>query len=284
MATDNTYTSLLSTAGLSPNQYGLEVALDAANKAVMMPLVTMYPIPKGASLYIPKVGARSAAEITRGADETDAITYKNITDTAASFTKKFSYDALEMGYATLNDLPPAHLAATLNAVKAQMGSALANDVDSSLLGLYASASSNVGSSGDNVTYDLLIEAIRKLRVANAPGDYFIVLPETQWDHLAKIDELIRYEVRGEGSAITNGTMFKLFGVSIFCTNNVPTAAGAAHGLAFSRGGIALAVRDMVTVKEWDEPNNFAYRLAVFSDYAYANTYTDYIVDFITTDD
>lgn len=279
----NTYTSLLNTAGIAPDGYGLDVMLDAANKSVMMPLVRRYNVPRGNSLYAPIVGTRSVTSRARGATtETAAVSFTALNDTGASFTKAFNYDALEIGYASLNDLDAPRLAAWLNAEKAQMGAALANQLDADLLGLYASASDSVGGTGQDVTYDLLVEAIRKLRVANAPGPYFVVLPETQWDHLAKIDQLVRADVRGPDGAI-NRQMFSMFGVQIFCTNNVPTSGGLAHGLAFSGEGILLALRDMVEVKEWDEPNNTAVRVMAYSDYAYANSFTDYIVDFQTTD-
>ena len=280
-----TYTSLLNTAGLSPNQYGLQVAIDAANRSVMQNLVMAYAIDKGSTLYIPKVGERTVSAITRGSTEADSdITFEALDDTAASFTKRFAYNGLEVTYATLNDMPPAHLRAWLEAERVQIAAALANDVDSKLLNLYSSASDSVGSSAENATWAMIKEAIKKLRVANAPEPYYIVLPETQWDHLAGIDELVRQDIRGEGLSIQDRQQFYAFGVRIFTTGNVPTASGAAHGLAFSREGIALAFRDQVAIKEFDYPTRFAHRMAAYSDYIYANTFDDYIVDFVTTDD
>ena len=67
-------------------------------------------------------------------------------------------------------------------------------------------------------------------------------------------------------------------MDIFTTGNCPAAANITHGLAFAGEGIAFAARDMIGVKEWDEPNNLAFRLAAWADYIYANTYSDYIVD------
>ena len=277
-----TTTSVLSTAGLSPNQYGTEVALDAANKSVMRPLVRTYNIAKGNTLYIPKVGTRSVTKRVRGTNDADNVTYAALSDTAVTFSKTFAVDALEISYESLNDMPAAHLAAWLNAEKSQMGSAVANQFDADTLGLYSVASDNVGDSSSNVSGAMLKEAIKALRVANAPGPYFIVLPETQWDHLADIDELTRFDVRGEGDTMQNRQAFKLHGVMIFTTGNVPTAAGTSHGLAFSGEGIAAAMRDEIVIKEWDNPNNFTQRIAAYTDYAYANTFADWIVDIQTT--
>lgn len=284
----NIYTSLLNTAGLSPDQYGLDVLLDLPNRSVFMGqggpmLIKSYAIEKGNTLYAPTLGARSATAVTRGASETTAMTFTAISDSAVSFTKRFAYDAWEIGYPTLNDMPPAHLRATLLGLREQATMALKNDFDSQMLSLYSSAANTVGSSGVDFSVANLAEAIKLLEVANAPRPYAAVLPSTQWDHLAASDELIRFDIRGETSPIVTGTGFRYFDVNIYTTGNVPTAAGAAHGLVFSRDGIIAAIRDFPVVKEWDEPEDFAMRMAIYVDFAYANSFSDWIVDFATSD-
>jgi hypothetical protein len=278
-----TTTALLSTAGLSPDQYGLQVAIDAANKSVMLPLIRRYMIPEGSTLYIPKVGTRSATARTRGTDDSEQITFTALDDSAVSFTKKWTYDALAKSWATINDMPPANLAAWLNAERVQMGAALANQLDADILGLHASATTSVGSNAVDVSLPLLVEAIKALRVANAPEPYFMVFDETQWDHLAQIDELTRFDVRGEGDTIVNRQAFRLHGVSIFTTNNVVAASSAANNIAFSGEAFAIAIRDMVKMVEWQDPDLFSTKLAAYSDYAYANTFADYFVRIQTTD-
>lgn len=282
---------MLSNAGIAPDQYGLDVAADGANKSVMMPLVRNYVIEKGHALYIPVVGtrtvtARARSTETSGAgtgDEGTAITFNALDDTKLTMTKRFVYDAFYLPWEAANDFPQAHRAAWFNAEVSQIGAALGNDVDGRLLALYSSASDSVGGSGDDTTLALLNSAIKKLRIANAPEPYSIVLPETQWDKLAGIRELTHFDVRGEGDTLTNRQMFRLHGVNIFTTGNVPTASSTAHGLAFSGEGIRLAVRDMATVEEWRDGDTFTDKVAVFSDFAYVNTFSDWIVDFQTTD-
>ena len=275
------YTSVLNTAGIAPNQWGTEIARDLANKSVMLNLCEAYQVAPGNSLYIPTYPTRTANTITRGSSETAAISYTSVSNSAATFTKSASYDAIEIGYVTLNDLPPANLSAMLEAQKAAATDALVNTVDSAALGLYSTATYAVTET--DITYAGLTEAIRRLRVANAPAPYYIVLPETQWDHLAEIDQLIRFDVRGQAGPVSTGQGFNMFGVNIFTTGNCPTSGGSAFGLAFSSRGIRLAVRNMATVKEWDEPGNLAYRMAIWCDFAYANTYADWIVKIETQD-
>lgn len=282
------YTSVLGTAGLSPDQFGAEIVLDLPNKSVFMgqggpALVNSYLIAQGETLSVPKIGARTLTAVTRGTNETAAITFNTISDTAATFTKRFAYDAWEVGYPTRNDMPPDRLASTLNGVKEQATMAIANDVDSQLLSLYASASSNVGGAGADFSIGALAEGIEKLKVANAPGPYYAVLPSTQWAVLAQTQELIQYSIRGVQSPIAQESgdiAFNYAGVKIFTTGNVPVATGTAHGLIFSAWGIRMAIRDMATVKEWEEPANLAaVRMLVFEDFAYVNTFSDWIVDF-----
>lgn len=280
----NIYTSLLGTAGHAPDQFGREIVMDMPNQSVMIPLVQAYQIEKGETLTAPLTSARSLTSITRGSGETNSISFTAISDTGKTFTKAAAYDAFELGYPTLNDIPADRLAAEVSALKQQSTWACANNVDAALLGLYSSASANVGGGGVDFSIDLLAEAIKALKSANAPGRLFAVLPNTQWDHLAQTDELVRFDVRGEGNTIVNGTGFRYHGVDIFTTGNVPTSGGVAHGLVFSEYGIRLAMRDMATVKEWEEPANLAgYRCLVYLDYAYFNSFTDWIVDFQTTD-
>jgi hypothetical protein len=279
-------TSLLNTAGLSPNQYGLDVLLDLPNRSIFLGqgaprLIQSYSIAEGSTLYAPLLSGRSATAIVRGS-EPAALTYTAISGTAVSFTKRFTYDALQIGYATLNDMPPANLAAFLNGYKNLATRALANDVDSQVLGLYSTATNNVGGAGASFTISALASAIKFLEVANAPRPYYAVLPATQWAALAQTDELVRFDIRGEGNTIVNGTGFRYQGVDIFVTGNVPTSAGTAHGLVFSEAGIIATFRDLPGVKDWDEPNTASRKMALFLDWAYANSFADWIVDFQTT--
>lgn len=289
MAAPTTTTALLNTAGLSPNQYGLDVLLDLPNRSVFMGqgaprLISSYSIGQGSTLYAPVVSARTASAITRGSEPAN-LTYQAIAGTAATFTKRFTYNALSIGYGSLNDMPPEQLAATLRAYQFQATRALANDVDTQVLGLWSSAAAGntVGGGAVDFTIGNLADAIKLLEVANAPRPYYAVLPATQWDHLATTDELVRFDIRGEGSTIVNGTGFRYHGCDIFVTGNCPTGGGIAHGLVFSSEGVIMTVRDLPGVKDWDDPDTASRRLAIFLDWAYANSFSDWIVDFQTRD-
>ncbi len=59
----------------------------------------------------------------------------------------------------------------------------------------------MGGAGADFTIGALADGIEKLKVANAPEPYYAVLPSTQWAVLALTDELIRFDIRGEGNTI-----------------------------------------------------------------------------------
>lgn len=282
---------MLSNAGIAPDQYGLEIVLDLPNKSVMLPRVRSYEIPLGHALYIPVVGARSVTARARSTetsgtgtgDEGSAITLNTLDDTKLTMTKRFVYDGFYMGFETLNDLPEANRNAWFRAEQDQITMALGNDMDTQLLNLYSSAANGVGSGGADASLGQINEAIKLLRIANAPAPYTIVYPETQWDHLADIDALTRFDIRGEGSTIVNGQGFRLHGTDIVTSANVATSGGSAFGLAFSGEGIRVALRDQATVEQWRDSNTFTERVAIYSDFAYVNTFTDWIVQIETTD-
>jgi len=285
--------TLLGTAGHSPDVWAREIVLDLPNKSVMLgggsgaALINAIEVPKGQVLSLPKLGGRTVSTRDRSTTAADNVdggtpTYAALSDTAGTFTKRFSYNALALGYEALGDMGPAELSMSLQAHRDQMLMALANDIDAVTLALYSSATYDVGSPIGDFQIADLAEAIRRLEVANAPGPYKCVMPNTQWDHLAQTDELTRFDIRGE-SPVPNGTGFRYHGCDIFTTGNTTTASNIAHGLVFSPEAIRLVMREGVVVKDWDDPNTFSQKLAMYQDYAYVNTFTDWIVDFQTID-
>ena len=294
MAVTSGYTiqGLLATAGHAADVWAAEIVLDLPNKSVMLggagggAIVDAIAIPKGAALNIPKMDARTVSTRSRTGttDEGTVITFEATGQSSGSLTKRFSYNALAMGYEALNDMTPEEVGRSIGAHRVQMLSALGNDVDAQLLGLYSAAANSVGSGvGDFAAADLA-QAIRLLQVANAPTPYYAVLPATQWDHIGRDTDIVESQRRGDAVISTSAGLndgFNYHGVRIFTTGNVPVASSVAHGLVFSSAGIRFVMRDQVTVKEWDDPDTFSQKLAIYQDFAFMDTFTDWIVDFQT---
>ena len=286
--TNWTHTGLLRTAGHLPDTWGAEIALDLQNKSVMMPLVESYSMEPGDTMNMPVLGGRTVTARVRGSgqNEGDAITFQALSDSDVAFTKRAGQNALALDVLAVNDLGPARLSATLMAHRTQATASLANDIDTQLLGLYSSAASNVGSGvGDFAVADLA-EAIRLLQVANAPTPYYAVLPATQWDHLAADSAIVESQIRGDAviptsAGLTDG--FNYHGVRIFTTGNVPTASNVAHGLVFSSAGIRLIMRSSAVVDDWYDEGTMSHKLNIWQDFAYLNSFSDWIVDFQSID-
>lgn len=285
--TNWTHTGLLRTAGHLPDTWGAEIALDLPNKSVMMPLVDAYSMAPGDTMNMPVMGGRTVTARVRGAaeDEGEAVVFEALGDSDVPFLKRAGYNGMAMDYLALNDLGPERLRASVSAHQEQAVRALANDIDAQLLSLYSSASANVGGASDFAAADLA-EAIRLLQVANAPTPYYAVLPATQWDHLAADSSIVQSQIRGDAvipssAGLTDG--FNYHGVRIFTTGNVPTATSIAHGLVFSSAGIRLIMRQAPTIKDWDDPDTMSMKTLVWQDFAYLNSFSDWIVDFQTND-
>jgi len=284
-------TTILNGIGLSLNQVSADIMLDMPNNSVFLgqggpALIDAAVIPAGATLSQRTLTARSATARTRGTDDGKAITFSALAGSKGSYTKRFAYDAFYLDYAARNDMSDAEYRQTIDAWIDAGKRALANDFDSQILALYSSAASSTGGAGIDVTTALLAEARKLLLVANAPrpNEYFAVLPATQDDKLAQIAELNNANVRGGGSApmVTN-EQYSFHKMRIFTTGNVPTATSIAHGMVGSPDGVKVAIRDMPTVKIWDDPDTLSWKHAIYMDWAYVNTFNDWIVDFQTTD-
>lgn len=285
--TNWTHTGLLRTAGHLPDTWGAEIALDLPNKSVMIPLVDAYSMAPGDTMNMPVLGGRTVTARSRGAgnEEGDQITFEALSDSDVAFTKRASYNALAIDQLAANDMGPEKMNASLAAHRAQAVPALANDLDSQLLSLYSSASTNVGGASDFAASDLA-EAITLLQVANAPGPYYAVLPATQWDHIAADPSIVQSQIRGDAVIPSSAGLndgFNYHGVRIFTTGNVPTATSIAHGLVFSSMGIRLIMRSAAQVDDWYDADTMSYKLNIWQDFAYLNSFSDWIVDFQTND-
>ncbi len=283
-----THTGLLRTAGHLPDTWGAEIALDLPNKSVMLPLVESYSMAPGDTMNMPVMGARTVVQRDRGSgqEEGDTLTFGALSDSDVPFVKRAAYNAMALDYLAVNDLGPERLAASVNAHKDQAVRSLANDIDAQLLSLYSSAANSVGSGvGDFASADLA-EAIRLLQVANAPTPYYFVGPATQWDHIAADSSIVQSQIRGDAviptsAGLTDG--FNFHGVRIFTTGNVPTASNVKQGLVFASAGIRLIMRQSPTIKDWDDPQTMSLKTLIWQDFAYLNSFSDWIVDFQTID-
>lgn len=121
------------------------------------------------------------------------------------------------------------------------GLAIAEAIDTDLMGLYAGLTQGVGTYGSAITEDIVLEAKLKLDKANAPrtSRSLVVSPE-QENALLKIDRFTRNDAYGVNMAIREGQLGKIHGFDVFSTTNVITTDTThVHNMAFQKGAFAL---------------------------------------------
>lgn len=273
---------VFNTAGISPIQYGTEVSLVAQSRSVMMERVRRYIFPPGYQLEVPVIAART---VSAAAAQPTTVSFTALSGTGVVLTNSWAYDALEINKQALASMSPERLNMALNAVRESAGQALANQVDTALLGLYAGYTGGTAIAGSGGPTNTLIRlAISELRMgasgATSPLPYYIVLHENEWDALSAIAELDQYTYRGDTPIVTANvaTGFSYRGVGIITTNNVPLSTNR-RGVAFSGEAFGLAIRNMADINEAFDINTMSQKIVISADFAYKLVQPGYAIEF-----
>ena len=121
-------------------------------------------------IQFPKWGALAAAGLTEGTDMTStAISSSNAQVTVGEVGVQIA----------LTDLLAKTSNVNFESYARQCGLAIADKEDSDLATLFASFATTVGTTGNELTLDLILTAIYHLKTANAPGQYACVLHPRQ---------------------------------------------------------------------------------------------------------
>jgi len=156
--------------------------------------------------------------------------------------------------------------------------ALAERVESDLLGLYAQFTANqaVGSPGVPVTESIVDQAETQLFQAKLPGsaDKYLVVDPNVYSQLRQIPRFSEYRTAGEAGlrTLVDGTIAKMKDFYIFRSQFVPktgSAPATTHCLAFGRDAIGLVVRRLPqplpgtgAISEYAELGNFGMRVTM----------------------
>lgn len=275
-----TTTALMVTAGLTQDEAALEVMLDLPEKSLFLGMggpqnCRVVNIPKGDDLTMPIVSGRAPGARSRTTNTTADLSFTALSGTAATFTKSYEYDAFELSFQARNDISDQKLGLLVQASLDQSKMGAGNNIDASILGQYSSATYSVGSAASDFSIAALAEAKQRLKVAHAPGRYICVMPATQDAAISQIDELTRFDIRGDGSTVVNGVGYRWQGIDIYTSSNCTSQ----HGIVASVDNLMLVMRMMPEIHEWVAENQGAYRWALHMDYAYGLGFADWIVNF-----
>ena len=187
--------------------------------SVMRPLVTTYSITgQGKQIAVPVYPAISAAAVAEGTD---------LSNTAIN-PSEVTIDASEVGVmTTLTDL--ARDSASRNVasdIGKLFGEAIAKKVDTDLVALFASFSTDVGAASTELTADLLFKAQATLRSLNVPAPYYGVFNPKAIFNLKKTLTNAGYTTSSNAisdignEALRNGYVGRIAGIDVFENANI----------------------------------------------------------------
>ena len=212
--------------------------------SVMRPLVTLYPLQgSGKVAEVPTYPAISAAAVNEATD---------LSNTAVNPTST-TITASEVGVmTTLTDLGASSASRNVGAdIGKLFGEAIAKKVDTDLVGLFSSFTTNTaGAAGTELTADLLFKAQAQLRTLSVPAPYYAVFHPKALFNLKKTLTQAGYgtsayaisEIGNE--ALRNGYIGRIAGIDVFENANLSIdASDDSVGGVFHPASIGLAMKE-----------------------------------------
>ena len=217
--------------------------------SVMRPLVTLYPLTgSGKTAEVPIYPAISASAVNEATDLSNSA----VNPTSATIT------ASEVGVmTTLTDLGASSASRNVGAdIGKLFGEAIAKKVDTDLVGLFSSFTTNTaGSAGTELTADLLFKAQAQLRTLSVPAPYYGVFHPKAVFNLKKTLTQAGYgtsayalsEIGNE--ALRNGYIGRIAGIDVFENANLTIdASDDSVGGVFHPASIGLAMKEEFKVE------------------------------------
>ena len=212
--------------------------------SVMRPLVTLYPLSgSGKVAEVPVYPTISAAAVNEATDLSNTA----VNPTSATIT------ASEVGVmTTLTDLGASSASRNVGAdIGKLFGEAIAKKVDTDLVGLFSSFTTNTaGAAGTELTADLLFKAQAQLRTLSIPAPYYGVFHPKAVFNLKKTLTQAGYgtssaamsEIGNE--ALRNGFIGRIAGIDVFENANLSIdASDDSVGGVFHPASIGLAMKE-----------------------------------------
>lgn len=161
-----------------------------------------------------------------------------------------------------------------------MAEAVARSVDSDLLGLHASAGTNV-SGGATIDDADILSVVSALDAANVPQDERagIVGYKTMND-LRGVNKYVAYDQTGKtGLAASNKSIISsVYNMDLYMSNNVVDDATNTHNLFFHKSGLSLAVQKKPTYEMEYSVSDIGWKVLLHTIYGVAVERANAVVD------
>lgn len=164
----------------------------------------------------------------------------------------------------------------------RMGYAIAQAIDTALMGLYSGLSKSV-SAGAGLEDSEIISAIEKLDVDDVPrlGRNFVFHSEALAD-MRGISKYTEFQFTGDrGAATANTQIASLYGVPVYISNNCVEAAGTPnllHNLLFHKDAFVAAIQMQPTVVSEYSVDSLATKVATQTIFGVAENRDAFAVD------
>ena len=238
-------------AAFLPEVWSIETIRAAEKALVMAPLVKRYDSlvkSRGDTLHIPNISNLTANDKTQGSEVTTQAVTETETQISIDKWKETSFE--------IEDIVKVQSQYDLRSEYTEKaGYAIAQAVDTDLLGLYSSlTSTDVGTYGTDITDATIVAAIQALDEVDAPlEDRCLVIKPSQKAAIMKLDKFVKATYLGEyqkATPVKRGPNNRylwgdIYGVPTYYTNQVTTTAGTptqTHNLLFHKEAFALALQ------------------------------------------
>lgn len=228
-----------------PTLWAKEIQRATESALVAAQLVKRFDseVSMGDTLRIPTVSNFTANVKTAGAQ----VTFNGPTDAYVTLTINKHYEASML---VEDNLQAKSKYSLIEAYREKMPFALATQIDTDVLGLYASITQFVGTAGQAFDDGVLLDGIKLLDDAVAPQNerYLVHGTKLKREALA-IDKYLSSDYVGDGDLPTKtGLIGQRNGIMFYMSQNVPNSGGPINQL-FHREGLMLGMQKDISVEK-----------------------------------
>jgi N4-gp56 family major capsid protein len=227
-----------------------EAIFTAQERSILVPLCSVYDISAsaGKTIQVPVYPTVSAALLTEGTDIAQEV---SVNPTAKTITAA-QYGVMALLSDVMKSSAGRNVAADIGRM---LGEAIAKKQDETIAALFSGFSQTAGSAGTELTPDIILQAVTKLRLANAPGPIRGVFSPAAMYNLKKVLANAGYTTNSNAisdlgnEVLRNGYAGTVMGVDLFESAVIGNdASDDSVGALFVPQALGVAVKQGITLE------------------------------------